>query len=96
MINRTEYTYELIQNNKVVNELKWSIAGGGVRILTEIRSEESMDVLMVAFIRDCIEEEKTILPLAILGQNYFKRHQHEAGILKSLDTIFLKGQIEKY
>lgn len=44
MINRTEYTYELIENEKVVNELKWSMAGGGVRILTDIQSKESMDL----------------------------------------------------
>ena len=96
MINRTEYTYELIENEKVVNELKWSMAGGGVRILTDIQSKESMDLLMEAFIKDCKEEEKTILPLAILGQSYFKSHQHEVGILKSLDTIFLKEQMKKY
>lgn len=95
MINRTEYTYELIENEKVVNELKWSMAGGGVRILTDIQSKESMDLLMEAFIKDCKEEEKTILPLAILGQSYFKSHQHEVDILKSLDTIFLKEQMKK-
>jgi hypothetical protein len=54
-----------------------------------------MDLLMEAFIKDCKEEEKTILPLAILGQSYFKSHQHEVGILKSLDTIFLKEQMKK-
>lgn len=95
MINRTEFTYELIKNNKVINKLKWSMAGGGVRILTEIQSKESMDLLMEAFIKDCKEEEKTILPLAILGQSYFQRHPHEEGILKSLDTIFLKEQMKK-
>lgn len=47
---------------KVVNELKWSMAGGGVRILTDIQSKESMDLLMEAFIKDCKEEEKRYYP----------------------------------
>ncbi|MBO0436288.1 hypothetical protein [Vagococcus fluvialis] len=76
-----------------MNELKWSMAGGGVRILIEIQSSVGVDLLMKQFILDCENEETTILPLAILSQTYFKSHQHEGGILKSLDTIFLKEQM---
>ena len=95
MIKRTEYTYKLIENDKVINELKWSMAGGGVRILTEIRSEASVERLMSAFIKDCKEEERTILPLSIYGQNYFNNHPEEVSILKSLDIEFIKKQLKK-
>ena len=92
MINRKEYSYELIEKNEIINRLKWSMAGGGVRILTKIDNPSGSDKLMKQFIEDCKEEDRTILPLSIIGQEYFEKHLGEVGILKSLDVAFIKEQ----
>lgn len=90
MIEREGYYYYLKHDSEILNTLKWSMAGGGVRILTSISSDVGISKLIEAFITDCQKEKRTILPLSVRAQNYFKDHEEKNFILKSLDVEFLK------
>lgn len=95
MIKIKEYSYEYLIDNQKVNQLSWSMAGGGVRIITQIDSNEFVDALMAAFIIDCKRDNRTILPLSKKAQDYFQRNPEEGKMLKGLDIPFIKKQREK-
>lgn len=91
MIKRTEYGYELLENDDKINELTWSMAGGSVRILTDIKTDQGVALLMTRFIKDCQSEERTILPLNRRGQIFFEDNPSYETLLKGIDVAYLKG-----
>ncbi len=92
MINKNEFEYQLIKDNNVYNYLKWSMAGGGVRILTDILCEKDSDSLILAFISDCQKDNRTILPLSKTAQLFFDNNPSYIYLLKTLDSDYIKTQ----
>lgn len=73
----------LKKEEKVVNKLQWSIAGGNTRLITNILSECYLDELMNAFIDDCVSDKAQIIPLDKQASQYFENHNCK--VLRGLD-----------
>lgn len=81
----------LKKEDKVVNKLQWSIAGGNTRLITNVLSECCLDELMTAFIDDCVSDKAQIISLDKQASQYFE--SNDCKLLRGLDKELINFYI---
>lgn len=77
----------------IVNKLKWSIAGGNTRLITEVLSEKNLEELMSEFIDNCASDKAQIIPLDVLASQYFEKNHIDCELLRGLDRKLISAYI---
>lgn len=88
-----ENYFNLFETNTLINQLRFSIAGGKTYLITELKNEKQLDPLMDAFIHYCEQTRYRLIPLIPIVSQYFIKYPEKRCYLRGLDIRKLQKHL---